>query len=76
MRLQEPIGQDAILGDAVQDAVGADDRRVDRSRKDQGADDHDHAVQDQPRPLRPDHVHRQAADQVAAISRHPHTRRG
>ena len=70
MGLQEPIGQNAVLGDAVQDAVGADDRRVDRPRKDQGADDHHHAVQDQPRPLRPDHVHGQPADQVAAISRH------
>src|SRR5205823_14717456 len=40
MGLEEPIGQDAVLGHAVKHAVGADDRRIDRSRQDQEADHH------------------------------------
>ena len=40
MWLEEPIGQDAVLGHAVKHAVGADDRRIDRSRQDQEADHH------------------------------------
>ena len=33
-------------------------------------DDHDERVQQQPRPDRPDDVHRQAADQVVGVARH------
>ena len=43
VRLEEPVGQDAVLGDAVEHAVGADDRRVDRPGEDQEADDDDEA---------------------------------
>ena len=35
MGLEEPIGEHAVLGHAAQDAVRADDRRVDRARKNQ-----------------------------------------
>ena len=52
VRLEEPVGQHAVLGDAVEHAVGADDRRVDGAREDQEADAHDQRVEDQPRPLR------------------------
>ena len=45
MRLEEPVGQDAVLGHAVEHAVGADDRRVDRPGQDQEADDDDEGVQ-------------------------------
>ena len=67
MRLEEPVGHDAVLGHAVEHAVGADDRRVDRAGQDQEADDDDEGVEHQPRHRRPDHVHRQAADQVVGV---------
>ncbi len=35
MRLAEPVGENAILRNAVEDAVGADDGCVDRARQDQ-----------------------------------------
>ena len=45
VRLEEPVGHDAVFGHAVQHAVGADDRRVHRAGQDQEADDHHEAVQ-------------------------------
>ena len=47
MRLEEPVGQHAVLGDAVEHAVGADDGRVDGAGKDQEADDDDEAFEEQ-----------------------------
>ncbi len=41
MRLEKPGGHDAVLGDAIENAVGTDDRGVDRAGKDQEADHHD-----------------------------------
>src|SRR5262249_24144298 len=41
MRLAEPIGHDAVLADAVEHAIGADDGGVDRPGQDQEAH-HDH----------------------------------
>ena len=65
MRLEEPVGQHAVLGDAVEDAVGADDRRVDRAGQDQEADDDDEArCSKSLSSARADDVHGQAADQV------------
>ena len=55
VRLEEPVGHDAVLGDAVEHAVGADDGRVDRARQDQEADDDHEGVEQQlePSPGRP-----------------------
>ena len=67
VRMAEPVGQHAVLGDAVEHAVGADDRGVDRAGQNQEADEHDEDAERQPHRQRPDHVHRQPADQVVAV---------
>ena len=67
VRLAEPVQQDAIFGHAVQHAVGADDRGVDRARKNQHAHDHHEDVEHQPQQLRPRQVHRQSAQQVVRV---------
>ncbi len=72
MRLAEPVGQHAVFGDAHQHAGRTDDRGIDRAGKNQEADDHDKNAEDNPQHLRPDHVHRQAGDQVVAVNRHAH----
>src|ERR1035441_10073995 len=43
----EPLGQDAILGHAVEHAVGADDGGVDGAGEDQSADQDDESVEQQ-----------------------------
>ena len=53
MRPEEPVGHDAVLGHAVEDAVGADDRRIDGPRQDQEADHDDEGVEQQPGPAGP-----------------------
>ena len=70
VRLEEPVGDDAVLGHAVQDAVGADDRRVDRPGENQRADDHHEGVQDEFRPGGAVDAHRQAADEVVPVLLH------
>ena len=45
VRMPEPVGQHAILGDAIQHAVGADDGGVDGARQNQHAYQHDEAVE-------------------------------
>ena len=71
MRLEEPVGQDAVLGHAVEDAVGADDGGVDRAGQDQEADHHHEARSSSSlSQRRADHVHGQAADQVVAVVLH------
>ena len=70
MRLEKPVGQHAVLGHAVEHAVGADDGRIDRPGQDQEADDDHEGVQQQPGQRRADHVHRQAADEVVGVVLH------
>jgi len=55
VRLAEPLGQHAVLGNPVQHAVRSDDRGVDRARQHQEADDHDDGLehQAQRQPVRP-----------------------
>ena len=43
--LAEPVDQHAVFGDAIQHAVDADQRGVDRARENQDADDHDEDVE-------------------------------
>src|SRR3984957_1571547 len=64
MRLAEPFTEHAVFGDAIEHAVGADDRGIDRTGENQRADDDDEAVEDQAGDERPGEVHRKAADQV------------
>ncbi len=68
VRLPEPVRQDAVLGDAVQHAVRADDGRVHGAGQHQRADDHDERAERQPHGQRPDEVHGQAADRVVRRS--------
>src|SRR5206468_2532324 len=67
MRLEEPVGHDAVLGHAIEDAVGTDDGRVRRAGQDQKADDDDESVEGQAQRLGADDVHGQAADEVLRI---------
>ncbi len=69
MRLLKGVGQDAVFRDAVEHAVGADDRSILRAGENQDPDQHDEAVEDEPRPERTPEVHGDAADQVAEIFR-------
>ena len=70
VRLEEPVGHHAVFGHAVEHAVGADDRRVDRARAGSGSRrPRRSAFKRQLGPVRPDDVHRQAADQVVAVRR-------
>ena len=64
MRLAKPLAQHAIFGNAIEHAVGADDRGVHRAGEDQRADDDDKAVKEQAGEERPFQVHGQAADQI------------
>ena len=67
VRLAEPVGQHAIFGNAVQHAVGPDDRRVHRAGQNQRAhDDHEH-VEHQPQPNGPARFIDQSADQILKI---------
>ena len=68
--LQEPLGHHAVLGHAVQHAVAADHRRIDRAGQNQKSHHDDEGVEKQPGQRRPDHVHRQSADQVVRIDLH------
>ena len=52
MRLAEPVGENAVFGNAVEDAVGADDRGIDRAGEDQEAHDHDEGAENQPQQQR------------------------
>jgi hypothetical protein len=68
----EPVGKDAILGHAIEHAVGPDDGRVHRAREDEEAHDDDESAQHEPDPQRSHDVHREAADQVVAVNAHAH----
>ncbi len=47
VRLTEPIGQDAVFGDAIQDAVRTDDGGVHGTRENERTDEHDKGVEQQ-----------------------------
>ena len=69
MRLAEPLGKNTVLGNAVQHAVGADDRGVHRAGEHQHADQHHESLKDQAQNVRPGEIHGHAADQVSEIGR-------
>ncbi len=64
VRLTEPVAEHPVFRDAVEDAVRPHDGSIDRTGKNERADDDNEAVEDQAREKRPFQVHRQAADQV------------
>src|SRR5262249_28937076 len=60
----EPIGKNAVFGDAVQDAIGTDDRGIDSSRKNQRTHHDDENVKNQTHREGTGKTHGQAADQI------------
>src|ERR1700674_2238428 len=64
VRLAEPVAENAILGDSIEDAIGAHDGRVDCSRQDERSHDNNETVKDQSGNERTLEVHRQAANQI------------
>ena len=62
VRLAEPGAENAIFGNAVQYAVGADDGGVHRARQNNGADNYYEAVKDQSYDERAFEAHGQAAN--------------
>ena len=69
--VEERIGQDADFGDAVQHAVGAEDRQVDRAGEDQNSRRTRPGRSATAGPIRPDHVHRQPPMRLPRILLHP-----
>src|SRR6185437_15156237 len=61
VRLAKPLAEDAVFGNAIEDAIGANDRGVDGASENQRADDDDEAVKDQAGNERPGKIHREAA---------------
>ena len=66
--LAKPVGENSILGNAVQDAVGADDRGVHGPGEHERSHDHDKDAEDQAHLQRPRQVHRQAADGIIEVA--------
>ena len=64
MGLSEPVGEDAVLGDAIQDAVGAHDRGIHRASEHQKTDDDNERLEKQARRQRSHDVHRQAGNEI------------
>ncbi len=64
----EPIGEDSVFGDAVQDAIGSDDRGVDGAGEDEEPDHHNKCAEDQAQDERPPHVHGEAGDQIVFVN--------
>ena len=69
VRRAEPVGHHPVLADTVQDAVGPDDRGVDRAREHQKADDDDERLEEEAQRERAYEVHRDAADEVVEVLR-------
>ena len=68
MRLPEPRAENAVLGDAIEHAIRADDGGIDRSSQDECAHHHNENVKDQAGNQRPVQTHRQPADQVFEVT--------
>ena len=64
MRLTEPMGKNAVLGDPVQDAVRPHDGRVDRSGEHQRADHGNERAERHSNGQWAGQVHRQPADRI------------
>ena len=69
LRFTEPVGEDAVFGDAHEDAGGAYDGGVDGSAEDEEADEHDENAEGDAQCDGADHVHGHAGDEVVAIDR-------
>src|SRR5581483_7637992 len=67
VRLPEPVEENAVLGQPVHYAVGADDGSIHRAGENQHADDHDKDVEQQPQHGRSGEMRSQAAQQVVDV---------
>ena len=72
MRLAEPVGENAIFRNAVEDAIGADDRGVDRARQNQETHHHHKRTKSQPQQQGPVLIHGQPGDEVVLVNRNSH----
>ncbi len=70
MRMTEPVEQHAVFGDAGEHSGGTDDCGIHGAGKNQEADEDDESAQRNPCPQRPDHEHRESADQIVAVVGH------
>ena len=68
VRMLEPGGEHAVLGKAIEHAVGADHAGVDGAGEDQEADDHDETFHDDLEQRRAGEVLDESVDEVVAIS--------
>ncbi len=67
MRLAEPWQQHAVFGNAIQDAVGADDRSIRGAGQNQSTHDHYKNMKAETQHVRPAEVHRKAADEIVEV---------
>ena len=67
VRLPEPVGQHAILGNAIEHAVRSHDGRVHGAREDQRSHRDDERMKAEPQRERAHQIHGQAANQILQI---------
>jgi len=67
VRGAEPIGQDAVFTDAVQNAVGADNGGIDGARQHEEPNDYDERLEEKFQSHRADEIHGNATDHVIEI---------
>ena len=72
MRLAEPVGENAVFGNAVQNAVRTDDRGIDRAGEDQETHHHHKARKARRNNSGPYMIHGEPGDQVVLVNRDPH----
>ena len=65
--LLEPVREDAIFGQAIEHAIGADDAGVDRAGEDEKSDDDDEKFDDDFQPGWTVQVIHQAVDEIVAV---------
>src|SRR6476646_10305930 len=67
VRTAEPVSKNSVFRDAVQNAIGPDDRGIDGAGQDQETHDNNEDPEDELKQVRPDHVHGHSADQVVFV---------
>src|SRR5262249_27307226 len=72
VRTAEPVGEHAVFGNAVKYAVGADDRSVDGSGKNQESHYHHKHPENELQHMWPHHVHGHARNQIVFVNRDSH----
>ena len=68
MRAAEPLGQDSVFGDAVENAVGSDDGGVDGAGQHEEADYDDEGAEGEAEAEGADQIHGQTADGILGVA--------